>query len=365
MLMKLAMFGLFFKLVPTLRWPTPLVHDVNHDKVAIDNCISAVQIYFPYESTTPTNYTSLCEQYLWRVACYDDHASTPSSHPDRATIEMDMHAYCRVAGSVDATKVQRQYHAQRRQINSILSSIGGEISSFLSSASVTIVLPSLASRSPVASVAPSAFTTPPASAVQSMRSSVSTPVAPASSARSSVPTPTRSLTQGLATSSNSDVSQSIAQSTSSPRAASISSTRSRPSAGLIAGVVIGSVAVLVLFGILLMLVLRHKRKKTSTKTSAAENGEGNVAVYRGEPSVETITAEESIVGDEKTVYQSREPPSEPPPLPRENEMPTSANVWELDARERPPPVELEAGNTYIPYKTPDSKSAHLPVGHEA
>jgi len=30
-------------------------------------------------------------------------------------------------------------------------------------------------------------------------------------------------------------------------------------------------------------------------------------------------------------------------VPESNEMPTSANVWEIDGREMPPPSELDAG----------------------
>ena len=65
--------------------------------------------------------------------------------------------------------------------------------------------------------------------------------------------------------------------------------------------------------------------------------------------------------DEKSVFQRREShivsPLTPTPqhaLPLHpmggSEMPTSANVWELEGRERPMPAELEAENAYIPYR---------------
>ncbi|CAO2656628.1 Nn.00g054310.m01.CDS01 [Neocucurbitaria sp. VM-36] len=284
-----------------------------------------------------------------------------------------MDEYCRAAGSIGAETVQRQFHAQRRQINSILSSIGGEITSFLSSASITIALPTLTSNTPQASVTPPAATTPRSSAVQSVPTSVvSTPAVPVSN---SATTPTRSQISSLVTKTSSDLSQSTAQSTSSSSSAasSSSSTSSSPSAGLIAGAVIGGIAVLVLLGILLMLILRHKRKKATTnRPSTIENGDGSIdgtASYRGEPSVETIAAVESRTGDEKSVYQSRTseplpPPQQAaPPLPRGNEMATSANVWELDGRERPPPAELEAQHTYIPYRMSEAKTEHEMSGY--
>jgi len=44
-------------------------------------------------------------------------------------------------------------------------------------------------------------------------------------------------------------------------------------------------------------------------------------------------------GNEKEVYRSSEPEV---PMPRESELYTSANVWELDGRERAVPSELES-----------------------
>ncbi|KAH7372321.1 hypothetical protein BKA66DRAFT_468692 [Pyrenochaeta sp. MPI-SDFR-AT-0127] len=362
------MLAALLKLIPTLRWSAFLAQDAHHEQLAIDTCISAVQIYFPCDSTVITNSTCLCEQYLWHVACYDNHASTPSSHPNHAIAETDMKGHCRAAGSLGAAMVQRQYHLQRRQIGSILSSIGGELSSFLSSpTSVGAVFPSvIESETPTPSATPAISTTPRPSAVQSIRSALSTPVVTSSSAKGSVvPTPSsRSPGSTLATvTSNSGISQSTARSTApSATSAASSSSASGPSTGLIVGAAIGGVAVLALIGIFIMLILRHKRKKSSTKASATESEEHNAAMYRGEPSTSTIAAN-SAAEDEKHVYHhTREPPVYQQG--RDNEMGISANVWEIDGRERPaPPLsELEAPNTP---RANESIPACLRVGYQA
>ncbi|KAF2831670.1 hypothetical protein CC86DRAFT_378466 [Ophiobolus disseminans] len=81
---------------------------------------------------------------------------------------------------------------------------------------------------------------------------------------------------------------------------------SGPSAGLIAGAVIGSVAVLALIGIFTLLLLRH-RKKTSNKSKPAE------------------TIPEHVAGGEKYVVHDGGMMYKP-------EMETHANAWELPAQ---------------------------------
>lgn len=122
-------------------------------------------------------------------------------------------------------------------------------------------------------------------------------------------------------------------STSSPAPGSSgSSGSSGPSAGLIAGAVIGSVAVLVLVGILVMLILRHKRKqKASTPTDGAvEIGVGRGRGADPDPGVDGA-GEKGTQGDSAFT--------------QEREMPTSANVWELEGHAAQRPQELDANGT--------------------
>lgn len=115
---------------------------------------------------------------------------------------------------------------------------------------------------------------------------------------------------------------------------------------------IGGIAVLLLLGILIMLILRHKRKKRQTAAVLTENLESERGASRrslDETLVERtpMTEHQVLAGgagysrNEKELYRSSEPIVA---MPRESEMETSANVWELDGRERerPLPSELES-----------------------
>jgi hypothetical protein len=143
----------------------------------------------------------------------------------------------------------------------------------------------------------------------------------------------------------------MAQTTSSSASAT-SSKGSSPSPGLIAGAVIGGIAVLLLFGILVMLILRHKRKarhQTNSTTEALASERGASRRSLDETLVErtpmtqhqVLAAGPGYVANEKELYRSSHPNTA---LPQESEMETSANVWELDGRERERPVvsELES-----------------------
>ena len=94
---------------------------------------------------------------------------------------------------------------------------------------------------------------------------------------------------------------------------------------------IGSVAVLVLIGILVMLILRHKKqnKTNSPAANGGEYGHGEKEVYYGDAQ---------------------------PRVPRGNEMATNTNAWELEGHV-PAPLELETANAY---GVKDPKPGYLP-----
>jgi hypothetical protein len=97
--------------------------------------------------------------------------------------------------------------------------------------------------------------------------------------------------------------------------------------------VIGGIAILLLLGILIMLVLRHKRKKRqtlpppSTTFDAGRHHSLDETLVDRTPMTEHRVPVAGYVGNEKDVYRSDVV------VPRENEMETSANVWEIDGRE--------------------------------
>jgi hypothetical protein len=84
-----------------------------------------------------------------------------------------------------------------------------------------------------------------------------------------------------------------------------------------------------------MLVLRHKRKKrqtlpppSSTYDTGRHHSLDETLVDRT-PMTEHVVPVAGYVGDEKDVYRPDVV------MPRQNEMETSANVWEIDGREMP------------------------------
>ncbi len=92
---------------------------------------------------------------------------------------------------------------------------------------------------------------------------------------------------------------------------------------------------LVLLGILIMLILRH-RKKSKAETPAAGGGE--------------------LGGNEKEVYYGNTQPGPYGP----NELPGHVhNVWELEGN-GPAPREMEAANNWYGLSNP--KPAYLPPG---
>ncbi|KAF2825701.1 hypothetical protein CC86DRAFT_446340 [Ophiobolus disseminans] len=342
------MFAPILKLVPALRLPSSSFQEVNHEQIAIDACIDAVQIYFPCDAITPTNHTCLCEQYTWHVTCYDNHASNPPAQPSHASTTQRLHDYCDAAGDAGAALVQHKYKRERRQLNSILNSVGGVVASFLSS-QTAVGIPTAIPSIRVPSVVPLASVTPPQSIAHAPASSAQSNTATPSNAQSSPTTPTPTTLQSTTSATTPDSSHSSAQSTSSPAPATASKSSS-PSPGLIAGAVIGGIAVLILLGILIMLILRHKRKnrhpplptyQPTTATASARSLDETLVDRTPMTENQVLASREGMVysGNEKEVYRSSEPEVE---MPRESELYTSANVWELDGRETAVPSELES-----------------------
>jgi hypothetical protein len=85
-----------------------------------------------------------------------------------------------------------------------------------------------------------------------------------------------------------------------------------------------------------MLILRHKRKKRQAfppPSPTLENGSHRIldeTLVDRTPMTEHRVPVRGYGGNEKDVYRSSEPDVV---LPRQNEMETSANVWEIDGRE--------------------------------
>ncbi|KAH7083715.1 hypothetical protein FB567DRAFT_90776 [Paraphoma chrysanthemicola] len=334
------MFAPLLKLVPALGWSTFSVStvDASREQRSIDACISAVQIYFSCDLIAPINHTCLCEQFTWHTACYDNHASSPPSYPLYAIAQADMHSQCRAAGSLGAATIQRRYHQQRRQINSILSSVGNVAASFLSAQSLSIAIPTAVPSIP------------------GVPTTSTTPAAEASTTASAV-SDSNSTPRTFSTSSSLTPSPSSQSSSTSTSSSSTSSNKSSsPSPGLIAGAVIGSIALLILLGILIMLILRHKRRNHTQKHNSSPPTYASPSLEHGSASARSL--DETLVdrtpmaerrdlasthmgggmrmggglasGNEKEVYRASEPEVS---MPIESEMQTSANVWELDGRE--------------------------------
>jgi hypothetical protein len=249
---------------------------------------------------------------------------------------------CFAAGNIAATDIQRKDRRQI-QIGSLLNSVGGIAASFLSKQSVTLALPTLPG---VSTTARTTSTTQPTTAASSARNS----------AQTSVPTTLASS----ASPATSNASQASAQSTSSP--AALLSKTPGPSTGVIVGAVIGALAILILLGILIMLVLRHKRKKR--QHSLPSNAAPAYAAARSHHSLDETLVERTpmveqqapaagagyghanrapvggYMQNEKDVYRSSQKDVSAP-MPHQNEMATTANVWELDGTERPRPMPSE------------------------
>jgi hypothetical protein len=218
---------------------------------------------------------------------------------------------------------------ERRQIPNIINSLGGVVASFLGSQTIVGLPSALPSGIPsvIASIVP-----PVASAISQSTSTTS--------AQSSAPMPTTLLPTASQASA-----QSTPTSTSPP-----SSKSSSPPIGIIVGAVVGGLALLLLLAILIMLCLRHKRKKRETQTalptyqSATRTHSLDETLVDRTPMVEHRTpigagvgaGAMMVPGREKEVYRSRQPDA------GQNEMYTSANVWELDSREVAGRREMES-----------------------
>ncbi|KAF1828399.1 hypothetical protein BDW02DRAFT_652085 [Decorospora gaudefroyi] len=409
------MLSVLLKLVPALRWPAiDAGRDARQEHIAITSCLSAVESYFPCiaSSTTP-NHTCLCEQYLWRVSCFDNHASDPASHPDRSAVEVTMQDYCRAAGSIGAETVQRKHYRQRRQIGGWLSSVVGDVTSILSNNDISVPTGIIASvASSVVDLLPTGEGANPTSVAAAVTSALEITTTASSTVENT------SGTEGSSASSATTSRDPSPSTSSAAAAASSSGSSSGPSAGLIAGVVVGGVAALALIGIFVLLLLRHRKKRvkslhfaekdaspmvsmddhsppthgtyttipteqatyppptrsntantllspvspitptsqppwTSTSTSTFTNNNRTSTLdnrnatldTRSSPSTLSPTNQTSHPApptyvDEKPAQQHQYMDSK---IPESNEMPTQANVWEIDGREMPPPSELEAG----------------------
>ncbi|KAH5423416.1 hypothetical protein HBI23_199070 [Parastagonospora nodorum] len=305
----------------------------NQEQIAIDTCISVVQVYFPCEESTPLNHTCLCEQYAWHVACHDNHASSRSS---RINADTAMRKSCLAAGIIDLPTIQRNRHPERRQLGSFLNSLGGVAASFFSRESIALPIPTAIPSSPALT---SAQTTTPA---QTSRAPSAT-----RTAQSSAPAPTT-----FASSVSPTVSQVSSDSAASQTAAASTSQSSKPSTGLIAGAAVGGIAVVILLAILITLCLRHKRKKReaplpykhSPMLDNASHRSLDETLVERTPMVEPRTPhyqQEVPIGgyvqNEKAAYKAG---NKPLPVPAQVEMETSANVWELDATEKPRPIRV-------------------------
>ncbi|KNG44562.1 hypothetical protein DDE82_007655 [Stemphylium lycopersici] len=275
--------------------------------------------YFPCVANTSTtpDYTCLCEQYLWRLSCFDNHASNPLSHLDRATADIATTDFCRKAGSVGVERVKREHQRQKRQIGDFLSSIVGDVSSVLSSNGVTVPTAVIES---VADSVVNALPTP------ANPTSIAAEITAAATEISSTATSANEEGSGTATSAqaeSTEVSQtgntaksaslqepvsssSAAAAAASAAAASSSDSDSGPSAGLIAGVVVGAVAALALIGIFVLLLLRHRKKKKNQTTSFADK-----------ESSPKISSSEDQHPPANTAYQN---------VPQQNAYPTTTTI---------------------------------------
>ncbi|KAF2031220.1 hypothetical protein EK21DRAFT_111256 [Setomelanomma holmii] len=281
-----------------------------------------------------------------------------------------MHTECRAAGSIGAATVQRRYQQQRRQINSILSSVGNVAQSFLSAQSLSIAIPTAIPSIPGV---PAASTTPAAQASTTASSASNTTPASASNTLSIGPSSTAS-----------DASQSSNSPTSTTSSSSTKKS-SGPSPGLIAGAVIGGVAVLLLLGILIMLILRHKRRKRNTPpptyaSPALEHGSVSARSLDETLVDRTPMAEHHTLaggglgyGNEKELYRASQPEVA---MPVQSEMSTSANVWELDGRETErmerselespiSPLNGEEGRRFDDWPLPSGNGVHGGAGMPA
>jgi hypothetical protein len=261
-----------------------------------------------------------------------DHHIPRSQAANRLVAEKDMHDTCHLGAEPN----QQQGRLQARQIESIISAIQSAVSgstdpfpqtSFLDQTNslgvvtgiptdVNSIISQPAAITPQPTSNPSALTSDIESALSSLSAAVASDPAAASSVAAVMSTTNsgrNAVSSSNTASSTTPASQSTAD-TSQPPTLPPSSGGSSP--GLIAGAVIGSVAVLILVGILIVLVLRH-RKKSSNTTPLVENkveGGADKEVYHGQP-------------------QDRQPV---------NEMSTNANAWEMEGHGHSTPWELEA-----------------------
>ncbi|KAI8940429.1 hypothetical protein NX059_004117 [Plenodomus lindquistii] len=361
------MFAALLTLLPALRLPTLLaIQNAGHERFAIDSCVNAVQIYFPCDSQVQsTTHACLCEQYLWRVTCFDEHATTASSLLDRETTESDANRYCRAAGSFSANVIQRERNIYGRQIGNIISSIAGQVTSILASNDVTVPTAIITSaiNGVIQTLEPSAASTADVTAIASSIEAAASSLATASPTRSS------SSTQSSTTANAEPIVTS--------------SGSSKPNIGLIVGAVVGGVAALALIGILIMLILRHKKRRSTPPTPTDKEASPqpsfsepkhsptlvnesppvpntNTASFPGSTLAASTVARAGTAGHNPQTFaphtlhqqpqnQHHNPHTEEkiafhmqPQHPHENEMPTTANVWEIDGREMQHPQELES-----------------------
>ncbi|OAL44124.1 hypothetical protein IQ07DRAFT_664064 [Pyrenochaeta sp. DS3sAY3a] len=318
---------------------------------AVDACVLAVEAYFPCDGAV--DHQCLCEQYMWRLSCYDQHA--PLAHPSRRPIATSINHHCRSAGSLEAAWINDNMALHRRQVETALSSLVGEaftVTSLIPPAETEVTglvplpnytVPVIAPPSDIAVV----ITGSNGQLFLSYLKSTSEPVPatpPANSAPSggeALPTESGAWSGSATPGASANSARTSSTSSPAPGSSSGSSGSSGPSAGLIAGAVIGSVAVLVLIGILVMLILRHKRKqKASTPTDGAVEI-GGAGVGRGADTSPAVDG----AGEKGTQGKYS--------FTQEGEMPTSANVWELEGHVLPADYTLP----HI-YNGPASDSYH-------
>ncbi|KAH9878939.1 hypothetical protein J1614_002374 [Plenodomus biglobosus] len=331
---------------------------------AMNSCVEAVQIYFPCKSQVrATNYICLCEQYLWRVTCFEEHATSASSHSDRRTAEADATRYCRAAGSFGASIVQRKQRLNGRQIGSVISSIAGEVTSILASHGVTV--PTAIITSAINGVIQDLE---PSSSPKDVTATASSSEPTASNIVTSPPSPSTSATHPSTTATTEPITTS--------------SALPQPPTTLIVGAVVGGIAALALLGILTMLILKHKKRKTASHTPTDKEAsprtcssnsicrstltnesppitDANTASFAGFTRTPGVGAGTGAVGcsapslvahpqtEEKIAFHMQSQ------YPRANEMATTANIWELDGREMQYVQELENPNVaYVHRSSP-------------